>query len=89
MFPALVVLIVNKQRSIVDTFNLSVSVGGTDVERQPQITEHRPATVDHLSFAVGPPTCSTTDIELPKSSHIPKGTDDDDAISDEAPVSRW
>ena len=89
MFPALVVLIENKQRSIVDTFNLSVSVRGTDIEHQSQVTDsHRPATIGHLSFAA-PLTRSTTDIELPNSSDIVKGPDHNDAISGEVTLSRW
>ena len=63
MYPALVLVIVNQQRSIVDTYGFS-TVLRSNVNGHPQDAEHHPATVGHLSFAApAPSTGSVTDNE--------------------------
>lgn len=67
MYPALILVIVNKERSIVDTFGFS--------------TEHRPATIGHLVFA-NPPTKSIVDGEQslsPRHPTVPVGLGSDDS----------
>ena len=83
MFPALVVLIVNTQRSIIDTIQLTVSVGGTGTARQPG---YRPATIGHLSFAAPPTVISP--IESLNHSDSLKGPDRSGSFSDEEALSR-
>jgi len=66
MYPALILLIVNKERSIVNTFGFSTtrrSNSNTGIEGHTKSTEHRPATVGHLVFASLPTNNSTVDNE--------------------------
>jgi hypothetical protein len=68
MYPALILIIVNKERSIVDTFGLSTVLG----EGHANSAEHRPATIGHLFFAN--PTKSAVDGEVsPRHSTVAVG----------------
>jgi hypothetical protein len=73
MYPALILIIVNRERSIVDTFGFSTVLGNN--EGHANSAEHRPATIGHLVFA-NPPTKSTVDGEQslsPRHSTVPVG----------------
>jgi hypothetical protein len=58
MYPALVIIIVNKQRSMVYTFGISTVHGNG--EGYANGTQHRPATIGNLVFA-DPPAKSIVD----------------------------
>ena len=62
MYPALILVIVNKERSIVNMFGFTGSTVVGNIESHPTSTEHHPATIGHLIFA-NPPTKSTVDNE--------------------------
>jgi hypothetical protein len=52
MYPALVLIIVNKECSIVDTFGFSMAHrNNLNCEGHANSIEHRPATIGHLIFA--------------------------------------
>jgi hypothetical protein len=55
MYPALILIIVNKERSIVETFGFSTVLGGNLTHEGHATAEHRPATIGNLVFA-NPPT---------------------------------
>ena len=60
MYPTVVVVLVETQRSMTDVCEISASNASTVAG--PMASEARPATSEHLSFAVGP-VHSTTDNE--------------------------
>jgi len=60
MYPTAVILLVEKQRSMADIFEISQSGAGKLVG--PVVSEPCPTTLGHLSFEVGP-VHSTTDDE--------------------------
>jgi hypothetical protein len=67
MFPSIIIIIVNKERSIVNTFGFSTVLGSNlNGEGHAYSAEHRPATIGHLVFA-DPPNNSTVDNERPLS----------------------
>jgi hypothetical protein len=69
MYPSLILIIVNKERSIVNTFGFSTVLGdNVDGEGHANSAEHRPATIGHLVFANPPTEKSTVDNERPLSS---------------------
>ena len=52
MHPALILIIVNKERSIVHTFGFSTALGNNlNGEGHANSAEYRPATIGHLVFA--------------------------------------
>ena len=70
MYSSLILIIVNKERSIVDSFGFNTVLrGNLNVEGNGNGSEHHPATIGHLDFA-NPPTKSThaVDNERPLSS---------------------
>ena len=73
MYPALILIIVNKERSIVDTFGFSTVVGSNlNGEGYTNSAEYRPATIGHLVFNT--PTKGTVDSEQslsPRHSVVP------------------
>jgi hypothetical protein len=61
MYPALILIIVNKERSIVNSFGFSTALGGNlngEGHDNRLGTENHPATIGHLVFA-NPPSKST------------------------------
>jgi hypothetical protein len=61
MSPSLILIIVNKERSIVDSFGFNTALGNNlNGEGRANDAEYRPATIGHLDFA-NPPTKSTVD----------------------------
>ena len=61
MHPALILIIVNKERSIVHTFGFSTALGNNlNGEGHANSAEYRPATIGHLAFA-NPPTNTVDD----------------------------
>ena len=62
MYPALILVIVNQQRSFVDTYSLK-TVTRNNLNGTVQDAEHRPATVGHLSFASPAPLTESIDNE--------------------------
>ena len=60
MYPTVVIVLVEKQRSMTDICEVSSSNASNNA--RPVASEARPATLGHLSFAVGS-TYSTTDSE--------------------------
>ena len=55
MLPALILIIVNKERSIVHTFGFSIALGSNlNGEGHANSAEYRPATIGHLVFANPP-----------------------------------
>jgi hypothetical protein len=75
MYPALILIIVNKERSIVDTFGFSTVLGSG--EGYTNSAEHRPATIGHLVFS--PPTKGTVDSEHFLSPIVPGGPGSSDS----------
>jgi hypothetical protein len=56
MYPSLIFIIVNKERSIVNSFGFSTALGrDLNGEGHTNSAEHHPATIGHLVFA-NPPT---------------------------------
>jgi len=76
MCPALILIIVNKEHSIVNTFGFSTVLGSNlNGEGHTNSTEQHPATIGCLVFA-NPPTKSTVDNEQslsPRHSTVPGG----------------
>jgi hypothetical protein len=71
MYPALVIVIINKHRSIVDTFSFNANNMNNDGSSTYQPAEYRPATIGNLAFVVPTTTSgmeSSVDIESPKTS---------------------
>ena len=63
MYPALIVVIVNKERSFVHTFGSDIMASNNlNVEGHTKSTEHRPENIGHLVFA-SQPANSTVDNE--------------------------
>ena len=61
MYPSFILLIVNKERSIVNTFGLhTVSGANLNGEGHAKSTEHHPVTIGHLVF-VDPTTLMVDD----------------------------
>jgi len=60
MYPALIVVIVNQHRSIVDTYSFSTTVRNNIAGGHANDVEDRPATAGHLAFA-SPPSDSKTE----------------------------
>ena len=66
MYPSLILIIVNKERSIVNTFGFSMPALGSNLngEDHPNGAEHRSATMPHFAVANLPAgTMSTVDNE--------------------------
>jgi hypothetical protein len=74
MYPALILIIVNKERSIVNTFSFSMALGSNlNGEGHANSAEDHPAAIGHLVFA-NSPTNSTADNEWslsPRDSSFP------------------
>jgi hypothetical protein len=69
MYPSLILIIVNQERSIVNTFGFSTVVGGNvNGEGHANSTEHHPTAIGHLAFANPSTTKSTVDNEQSLSS---------------------
>ncbi|KAG6914328.1 hypothetical protein DXG01_000976 [Tephrocybe rancida] len=60
MYPTIIIVLVNTQRSFVDTYGFSEAEDHGHVQPDSQ---YRPATMGHLSFAAGPQTESTANTE--------------------------
>ncbi|KAF8223475.1 hypothetical protein L208DRAFT_1411759 [Tricholoma matsutake] len=69
MYPALILIIVNKECSIVNTFGFSTVLGSS--EGYTNSAEHHPAPIGHLVF--NPPTQGTVDSEQFLSPIVPGG----------------
>ena len=67
MYPTVVMLLVESQRSITDVCEISSS--NTSKLAGPVAREAYPATLGHLSFAVGPVNSSTDDDAVFQRSH--------------------
>jgi len=73
MYPALILVIVNKQRSIVNTFGINTTLGSNlNVEGHAKSTKHHPATTRDFVFA-SPSVNSTVDHEQSLYSGFPGG----------------
>ncbi|KAF8232235.1 hypothetical protein L208DRAFT_1397642 [Tricholoma matsutake] len=76
MYPALILIIVNKKHSIIDTVGFNTVLGSNlNGEGHATSAEHRPATIGHLVFA-NPPTKNNVDNEqlhLTRHSNVPDG----------------
>lgn len=59
MYPSLILILVNKERSIVNSFGFSTALGNDLDGKGHADAEHRPATIGHLVFA-NPPTGTGT-----------------------------
>ena len=77
MIPSLILIIVNKECSIVDTMTFGLSTVlrcNLNGEGDTNSMEHHPATIEHLQVAANLPTKSTLDNEqslLPRPSALP------------------
>ncbi|KAF8230508.1 hypothetical protein L208DRAFT_1400478 [Tricholoma matsutake] len=76
MYPALILIIVNKKHSIIDTVGFNTVLGSNlNGEGHATSVEHRPATIGHLVFA-NPPTKNSVDngqLLLTRHSNVPDG----------------
>ncbi|KAF8233304.1 hypothetical protein L208DRAFT_1395954 [Tricholoma matsutake] len=76
MYPALILIIVNKEHSIIDTVGFNTVLGSNfNGEGHATSAEHRPATIGQLVFA-NPPTKNNVDNEqllLTRHSNVPDG----------------
>ena len=81
MFPSLILVIINKERSIVNTFGVSTVLGGNvNGEGHVSGAEYRPATIGNLVFA-NTPTADSTIVDkeqpvLPRHSAVGPGSGD-------------
>ena len=79
MYPSLILIIVNKERSMVDTFGLSTVLGTRSNLDGANGAEYRPATIGHLVFTATKNTVDSERSLSPRHSVVPVGPGSSDS----------